>query len=320
MSDNGKSVKRAKTDSVKLNDIVISGTDEISFLSLNNHILLLVFSYLSIMDSVKLGDSCVRLQQLCANIVRQKFNNFNVTEYVNTRNKNVPLETVLSYIGAHIVELSSRVDYDSQISDNIMRRCINIKSLHIDFSGYNHLCEISTWNKWITARQLESLCLSDARIINNLCDGVTTLKELKVGCSQPTTAFWRFIGSNPHMESLYIYYTGSNFLYNIFDGGFQYLQLQDLRHLEWPVHSTRQIRPILEKWRTLETLRIPYPKYDKILEFLDENWIMGILGLSTKRPTLRLHFDKTICFAEGHKPRSGIEVNATRAKIIYNLH
>lgn len=192
---------------------------QLSLVCLNDDVLLNVFSFLDWIDSIHFSETCVRLRQL--NFWRyKKGENFVINEY--KRKGKIPLDKVLTTFGPHISVLTIN---HSDISEDVMANCLNLKSLRIpyDLTSSKNIRSAAI-NEWIKQLKLESIWFEANPGVQHILDGVTNLKELYIKNCGFETDIPNFLERNANVERLAISIrTPSN--YRVFS------KLQNLRSL-----------------------------------------------------------------------------------------
>lgn len=178
MTDNKNNINKSMTTSnysTRKCDNVQIGKP--SLLCLNDDVLIHVFSFLDLADSIHLSDTCSRLNNLsCWEF--KKYVELDTKKYLNEGS--IPIHKLIYSIGPHVQVLKARL---SQIKNCDMSGCLNVKSLQI-LGSLNDYVDLSKLNRSILELNQGSLWLvnysSKTEIFNKLFNGVTNLKELRI--------------------------------------------------------------------------------------------------------------------------------------------
>lgn len=143
----------------------------VTFISLNDNVLLHIFKFLNWIDSVNLAATCKRMKTLKYWVSKQN-EVFDLKKYVEKNT--VPIGDVLPVIGPFIrvAKIADQVD-----SKSFMERCCNLKSLKID--GNINRSAVVTLNTWMKASKIESLFIGREfeDYVEPLLDGIEELKS-----------------------------------------------------------------------------------------------------------------------------------------------
>lgn len=188
------------------NENFIDEPIEISFLDLNDHCLLKVFSYLGLLDTVNLRSTCEKLKTLSQMTVT-KFKHFDLDEYAYDDKKAEESRSILHF--------DRTMHYISSIVESIEtadERKELLRALEkYDFPKLNSL-SVSKANhlRWIRNKNFEKLTIHKLKRdeLNNFSGGVTNLKRLRftrIGHDVPTSELLYFFENNPNIECLGFY-------------------------------------------------------------------------------------------------------------------
>lgn len=229
-----------------------------SLLDISDFVLLHVFSYLNLRDSINFAETCVRLSKV-GEMNFTKYKKFDLFKYEHLvyvlednynryayhddeedededengedieESEPIEVENVLSHIGKHIETLSinsTRQSVEKAVTDN----CVNVTSLKI-LEIYHYSSE---WKTWMNNLNLEKLTIQNCDNFTEMSVPLATLKELKFTGSNnflDSTELINILEKTPELESLQVelYYT--DFKYDIFD------KLPKLRSLYIKIHS-----------------------------------------------------------------------------------
>lgn len=155
--------------------------NELSFLCLNDDVLLNVFSYLTLKESINLAATCERLQQLAYWVFNKYELEFCRSYWYDLRRKQKHFleKEHLKFIGPYIHIIS--IDL-CELNKEVMDNCTRVTSLRLYSNDSNILSlqRVCECNKWIKQLKLDCLWLINVKYTNELLDEVTNLKELRL--------------------------------------------------------------------------------------------------------------------------------------------
>ncbi|KAG4078670.1 hypothetical protein HA402_015260 [Bradysia odoriphaga] len=135
------------------------------FNELNTNVLLQIYGYLDLIDSINLADTCRKLRDV-AQLHYKRFKILNLPNFLDDtdqtkRHNSIDATTLLKHIGYFICVLIADLNEDkigSNLGTSIRKYCVNVKSLKIkrlwnDFPSYN------TYSKWVKKLNLTKISL-----------------------------------------------------------------------------------------------------------------------------------------------------------------
>lgn len=278
-----------------------------SLLCLNDNVLLHVFSYLDLTNSINLADTCVRLHNLsCWKF--KKYTELDTEKYLIEGS--LPLQKILYSIGPHIQALKARL---CQINTYDMRECGNVQSLQI-LGILNDYVATSRINAWINKLNLETLWFMDysssTKIFYKMFNGITNLKELRI--DDHTLDCGEFVSKNVNIERL------SLRIHKNLNGTFNFEIFSNLRHL-----TSLHLR--LPHTKHLKSMT-QFGNFDGLTEFSFEcyehwdvspfNTFLKCLAENTKLDKLRVYTGKF--YEETFTPLKAMNLSAFSLCCDYN--
>ncbi len=139
-------------------------------ISLDDAVILRIFEFLNWIDSIHLATTCKRLKNLKF-WTKGRNEEFNFKNYIEK--DTVPIGNVLPVIGPYIRVAKITEEH---MSDLLMEKCCNIKSLKID--GSISQSTAITLNTWMKQLQIESLSVGQGfeDYVEELLHGIEGLK------------------------------------------------------------------------------------------------------------------------------------------------